>query len=501
MATNLAAAIWTLSVDVQPSSGSSVPKSCESRHSVMELSLSLFICLGLIVSYLPQIVRIIVKRSSVGFSPWFLFLGATSSASSFLNVLSLQWAVVSCCQWLSYGACAESLLGIAQVALQWFMFMTVSVLFIIYYPKGLRYERAIVLQGEQQALLANARHLEDEGVEDDESSNGDLDSMDSHIASNYIHQAAVNDEAAENSAYDVGAVSGLTTQTDGSGGDDSALASRLDVDGDDERSSSAFSRLVPTFWPVWKAPPKKYSPSPLSKVAATEPAPPSTLLQVPSHLTMSSTNTPSAGSGSATPDIADPEAEANHRRVRGNEAAHVRIAAPEVLRKPLRKRKVKTRSQEWSLAMSLAWIVLIHFVFVLLVTLLLVSSLPSSAFPPPPKGNVTSLAPSSRLLVDRWAAFLGWSAMILAAFQYLPQIVYTARMKLVGSLSIPMMCLQVPGSIVFVYSLALKPGINFTSLAAYICTGVLQAVLLGMCIAWRLRQKRLGIDDYGRPLE
>lgn len=139
-------------------------------------------------------------------------------------------------------------------------------------------------------------------------------------------------------------------------------------------------------------------------------------------------------------------------------------------------------------------------VFILSVTLLLVFSLPPSSFPDPPHEWV-ALGPSSRLLVTRWATFLGWSAMILAALQYLPQIVHTAKKRLVGSLSIPMMCLQVPGSALFVYSLSLRPGVNYTSLAAYACTGVLQAILLGLCISWRIREHRLGIDDFGRPLQ
>ena len=63
-----------------------------------------------------------------------------------------------------------------------------------------------------------------------------------------------------------------------------------------------------------------------------------------------------------------------------------------------------------------------------------------------------------------------------------------------------MMCLQVPGSAIFVYSLALQPGTDWSSLAAYVLTGVLQLVLLVLCVAWTFRQKRAGIDDYGRPL-
>lgn len=127
----------------------------------------------------------------------------------------------------------------------------------------------------------------------------------------------------------------------------------------------------------------------------------------------------------------------------------------------------KRKTEEWSLAIALAWVVLIHFIFITSITLLLVFSLPPKSFPPPDevsslfagivnqhKSPAHAFGPSSRLLVSRWAAFLGGSATILAAGQYLPQIVHTARTKLVGSLSIPMMCLQVPGSAIFVYSVS-----------------------------------------------
>lgn len=99
--------------------------SCHIEQDPVAIYLSIFLCAGLVVSYLPQIIRIIVKKSSQGFSPWFLLLGATSSASSFLNVVALQWGIVRCCSSLSGAECARSLLGIAQVFLQWFMFTLV----------------------------------------------------------------------------------------------------------------------------------------------------------------------------------------------------------------------------------------------------------------------------------------------------------------------------------------------------------------------------------------
>lgn len=34
----------------------------------------------------------------------------------------------------------------------------------------------------------------------------------------------------------------------------------------------------------------------------------------------------------------------------------------------------------------------------------------------------------------------------------------------------------------------------------YAVSAVMQACLLLMCFAWKIRQRRLGIDDFGRPL-
>lgn len=482
--------------------------SCHVHHDPVAVYLSTFLCAGLVISYLPQIIRIVLNKSSQGFSPWFLLLGATSSASSFLNVVALQWGIVRCCPSLPSLECAESLLGILQVGLQWFMFAAVFVLFLIYYPADQRYERAIALPERDQqdrrvrAQARNAarkaaagrqlpshstdstgrltappkssRSLVGATAEDASSAgsdNSDLDSVDSHIAQNYAS----------------GPAQANADDTSSDGGDDeqqeddhdpeallppnhrhTAAASARDV------SSSAFSRLAPAFWPMWKAP-------------------------------------------------GNQEASASDRP-RSSSRRDLLSSAPRGMRRIERQRRAKIsqrtlrtrkrRTEEWSLALALAWVVLIHFIFISAITLLLVSSLPPKSFPPPEEvsalsswtqaiGSMPTIAlsrPSSRLLVSRWAAFLGSSATVLAAGQYLPQIVYTARTKLVGSLSIPMMCLQVPGSAVFVYSLALQPGTDWSSLAAYVLTGALQLVLLVLCVAWRFRQRRAGIDDYGRPL-
>ena len=126
--------------------------------------------------------------------------------------------------------------------------------------------------------------------------------------------------------------------------------------------------------------------------------------------------------------------------------------------------------------------------------------------------------PSTRL--EFWATFLGVSSAILAALQYAPQIVHTYRLKLVGALSIPMMLIQTPGAIFMVLSIALRyasvtplqysgwnltgpcrPGTNWTSWTTYAVAGIMQGMLLAMCIIWKLRQSKLRIDDFGNPLD
>lgn len=90
-----------------------------------------------------------------------------------------------------------------------------------------------------------------------------------------------------------------------------------------------------------------------------------------------------------------------------------------------------------------------------------------------------------------WANFLGLLATILAAVQYIPQIITTWKLQETGSLSIPMMVIQTPGSFVFAASLAVRlgPG-GWSAWGLFIFTGLLQGVLLGMSLwfVWRDRQ-------------
>ncbi|KAJ3563317.1 hypothetical protein NP233_g9016 [Leucocoprinus birnbaumii] len=153
--------------------------------------------------------------------------------------------------------------------------------------------------------------------------------------------------------------------------------------------------------------------------------------------------------------------------------------------------KTPIQSSEWRFSILCARITLGHFIFCSLTTIyLLVTAVP------PPSPEVALPAH-----IQSWATFLGVHSAILAAIQYAPQLIHTYQHKLVGALSIPMMCIQSPGAVFMILGIALRPGTNWTSWFTYLVAGLMQSSLLIMCIAWKIRQRRLGIDDFGNPVE
>jgi hypothetical protein len=84
------------------------------------------IVFGILLSYLPQHIRIIARRSSFGISPYFVLLGVTSGTSAFANILVFPSTAqdVACCQEISGVACFAGLLGVVQVGTQWLCFFT-----------------------------------------------------------------------------------------------------------------------------------------------------------------------------------------------------------------------------------------------------------------------------------------------------------------------------------------------------------------------------------------
>ncbi|MCJ1398408.1 hypothetical protein MMC11_001606 [Xylographa trunciseda] len=104
--------------------------------------------------------------------------------------------------------------------------------------------------------------------------------------------------------------------------------------------------------------------------------------------------------------------------------------------------------------------------------------------------------------LQAYANALGLLATVLASIQYFPQIFTTWRLKHVGSLSIPMMCIQTPGSFVWAGSLFARVGWQgWSTWFIYVVTGILQGIVLGLGIYFELRnRKRRKEDESGGSL-
>ncbi|KAI8879953.1 hypothetical protein K501DRAFT_335714 [Backusella circina FSU 941] len=276
------------------------PGTCAPINDKSTLFISIFLCIGLVISYLPQHYRIIANKTSQGFSAWFLLLGVVSSTSSLFNIILLQWDSILCCKSLTTGQCFEGLMGIIQIALQWAMFCLVFLLFLLYFPE--------------------------------------------HKKKRQLHR-------------------------------------------------------------------------------------PTLRLELPDQMMI---------------------------------------------------------SEEWKVSLWIAAICMGHLAISFFITVILLAFVGS---------------PREHWQTNYWAGFLGVLSMILASLQYIPQIWKTWKQKTVGALSIPMMMLQTPGTALFVYSLMVRPGTNWTAWLTYMATGILQGTLLVMCIVWHFRNKKLGIDDLATPEE
>jgi hypothetical protein len=127
----------------------------------------------------------------------------------------------------------------------------------------------------------------------------------------------------------------------------------------------------------------------------------------------------------------------------------------------------------WRTAIGVAAVCLLHGLFVVVVSVALALRAPS--------------------YLGAWANILGITSAALAAIQYLPQIWTTYHLKHAGSLSIPMMCVQTPGGLVFAASLGARLGwAGWSSWGVYVLTAIMQGIVLCMALSyeWPSRAER-----------
>ncbi|KAJ1820892.1 hypothetical protein LPJ56_001101 [Coemansia sp. RSA 2599] len=293
------------------------PTLCGEAPSSQNTVLTALLCIGTFLSYLPQHIKILRRRSSDGLSPYFILLGTVGAGSNITNIILLQFIALQCCTVQSLGVCVAGLLGILQVCIQGAMFYVTFVLYMIFFPEQNKYEQ---LAGSEQGS--------------------------------------------------------------GSGGSS-----------DDNNNNSDEQR-------------------------------------------------PLLGSA--------------YRR-----AATV----------------------EWQTALWVAAAVSVHGIVCLVMSTLLVAVVGPYAAP-----------------TRTWASLLGLFSLCLTCMQFFPQIIKTWRAGTVGALSIPMMLMQTPGGFLFAYSIAIRPGVNWSSWISTFMAATLQGVLLAICLVFDAQEKQQeGARSLGEP--
>lgn len=117
----------------------------------------------------------------------------------------------------------------------------------------------------------------------------------------------------------------------------------------------------------------------------------------------------------------------------------------------------RVRMSQWEFSVFCAWVTFGHLFVFLCVPLINMTDIVNSMF-----SGITTLylmvpAPGPTTDVPQmWATLLGVMSSILAMVQYTPQLIHTYRLKLVGVLSIPMMCITVPGSALMITGIAFR---------------------------------------------
>lgn len=137
-------------------------------------------------------------------------------------------------------------------------------------------------------------------------------------------------------------------------------------------------------------------------------------------------------------------------------------------------------SHEWMRTKRLSTILAVYFVGIAIMTMVFL--------------EVFGDGQSSEIS-EYTADVFGLLSMVCSTIQFAPQLYKTFKSKTVGALSIPSMCIQTPGSFLFVFTLAMRPGINVTTWITYLITGLLQGTLLIMCLIWHFRGKRLAREE------
>lgn len=107
--------------------------SCFSEPGVFDVSLGLFLCVGTLISFLPQHFSLLRRRSHLGISFLWLWINNFGNfCNTFSDVLD-QWSKIECCSHLGPWQCTEVLLVFLQLGINWACIFLVFILALVFF--------------------------------------------------------------------------------------------------------------------------------------------------------------------------------------------------------------------------------------------------------------------------------------------------------------------------------------------------------------------------------
>jgi len=105
------------------------------ERSIIAYIIGCFLIFGVMISYIPQHLAIIKRRSSQGISWITIFLANISTCSNTINAVLEQWDTLTCCFEFGFWKCNASLLSIYQISVGWFNSLLLFILVLLFFPK------------------------------------------------------------------------------------------------------------------------------------------------------------------------------------------------------------------------------------------------------------------------------------------------------------------------------------------------------------------------------
>jgi len=107
---------------------------CFESPTPLNITVAAVIILGTVVSYVPQYVAIVRKKSSEGLNTLMLTIALAGSFLTATNSGILKWNLVSCCQNLGVGECVLNNLATEQLVSALLCVLILYIIFLRYFP-------------------------------------------------------------------------------------------------------------------------------------------------------------------------------------------------------------------------------------------------------------------------------------------------------------------------------------------------------------------------------